>query len=47
MYVTARLPGQLAFGFSVLTSGKAAFLVNSIPLIIGLVAFNINPLTAD
>ena len=47
MYVTARLPGQLAFGFSVLASGKAAFLVNSMPLFIGLVAFNVNPLPAD
>ena len=47
IYVTAGLPGQRAFGFSALASGKAAFLVNSIPLFIGLVAFNINPLTAD
>ena len=47
IYVTARLPGQLAFGFSALASGKAAFLVNSMPVFIGLVAFNVNPLPAD
>jgi hypothetical protein len=28
-------------------SGKAAFLVNSMPVFIGLVAFNVNPLAAD
>jgi len=39
--------GQLAFGFSDVASGKAAFLVNNMPGFIGLVAFNVNPLPAD
>jgi hypothetical protein len=39
----ARLPGQLVFGFVALT----AFLVNRTPLLIGLAAFNVNPLPAD
>ena len=47
IYLTARLPGQLAFGFVAVASGKAAFLVNRMPLFIGLAAFNVNPLPAD
>ena len=31
IYVIARLPGQVAFGFLAVTSGKAAFLVNACP----------------
>jgi hypothetical protein len=41
------LPGQLAFGLFAVASGKAAFLVNRMPALIGLAAFNINPLSAD
>jgi hypothetical protein len=47
IYVVARLPGQLAFGFFAVASGKAAFLVNRTPVFIGPAAFNINPLSAD
>jgi hypothetical protein len=47
IYVIARLPRQLAFGFFAVASGKAAFLVNRMPFFIGLSAFNVNPLPAD
>jgi hypothetical protein len=47
IYVIARLPGELAFGFLIVTLGKAAFLVNRISVFIGLAAFNVNPLPAD
>ena len=36
MYVIARLPSQVAFGFLAVTSGKAAFLVNRMSVFIGL-----------
>ena len=47
IYVIARLPGQVAFGFLAVTSGKAAFLVNRMSVFIGLAAFSVNPLPAD
>jgi hypothetical protein len=47
IYVIARLPCQLAFGFLAVASGEAAFLVNRMSVFIGLAAFNVNPLPAD
>jgi hypothetical protein len=47
IYLMARLPGQVAFGFLAVTSGKAAFLVNRVSVFIGLAAFSVNPLPAD
>jgi hypothetical protein len=47
IYVIALLPSQLASGFFAVASGRAAFLVNRMPLFIGLSAFNVNPLPAD
>ena len=45
-YVITRLPG-LAFGFFAVASGEVAFLVNRMPVCIGLEGFNVNPLVAD
>jgi hypothetical protein len=47
IYVIARLPGQVAFGFLAVISGKAAFLVNRMSVFIGLAAFSVNALPAD
>jgi len=37
----------MTFGFFAVASGKAAFLVNRVPVFIGLAAVNVNPLPAN